>query len=205
MDKRKILLQFIDHTIEDDMRIYQIKHTPIVFKKSLTGHALKEFGHLPVERNKVIFDNYKGAGFGCNPKYVTLALLEKKKDLDIVWMVKNKSQHTDEFPKGVRLVEYHTKEALKEYFTAGVWVDNFHLASYYNIGLVKRTGQTFIQLWHGSLGIKKIEKNKKKNKGERETSKFFTIEHKDINLKEQILLKNSVGKSNEKMYLNCQK
>lgn len=156
---RKILLQFIDHTIEDDMRIYQIKHTPIVFKKSLTGHALKEFGHLPVERNKVIFDNYKGAGFGCNPKYVTLALLEKKRDLDIVWMVKNKSQHTDEFPKGVRLVEYHTKEALKEYFTAGVWVDNFHLASYYNIGLVKRPGQTFIQLWHGSLGIKKIEKN----------------------------------------------
>ena len=61
------------------------------------------------------------------------------------------------FPQ-VRLVEYGSKEAMFEYYTAAVWVCNYHLIHYWNQGLVKRFGQYYIQMWHGSFGIKKIEK-----------------------------------------------
>ena len=39
---------------------------------------------LPVKKNKVVFDNFSGRGYGCNPKYIAQALLEKKENLDFV-------------------------------------------------------------------------------------------------------------------------
>ena len=33
---------------------------------------------FPVKRNKVLFINFNGKGFGCNPKYIALELLEQK-------------------------------------------------------------------------------------------------------------------------------
>lgn len=149
--------KFISYRIEDDVRIYQLKHTGFALKKSLTKQTYRKYGDSAVDPKKIIFDNYMGHGYGCNSKYVTEELLKSGRDYDIVWTVKNIEKHRDEFPEGVRLVEYGSDEAMREFYTAGTWVLNYHLIAYFNKGLVKREGQSYIQLWHGSFGIKRIE------------------------------------------------
>ena len=156
---KKIIKFFWEYTIEDDNRVFHLKHTPLRLKKKISGKNVLELEKLPIDRKKIIFENYMGRGFGCNCKYVALELLKACPGLDIVWTVKNAAEHREEFPEGIRLVEYKSEEALREYFTAGMWVSNYHLIAYYNMGLKKREGQCFIQLWHGSLGIKKIERD----------------------------------------------
>ena len=147
----------IEYKIEDDTRIYRLKHTGLVLRNSLTAKTCRKYGNLAIEPKKIIVDNYMGHGYGCNSKYVTEELLKSDRNYDIVWTVKEKEKHRHEFPKEVRLVEYGSEEAMREFYTAGVWVLNYHLIAYFNKGLVKRAGQSYIQLWHGSFGIKRIE------------------------------------------------
>ncbi len=154
---RQFLKIFIEYTIENDTKIYRLKYTPLKIKQSLTKKAEGKFAHYPVQENKIVFDNYMGRGYGCNSKYVTEELLRRRADLDIVWVVKNAEAHKGEFPENVRLVEYLSDQAMKEYYTAKVWVCNYHLVAYFEKGLQKKASQKYIQMWHGSLGIKKIE------------------------------------------------
>lgn len=154
---RAFIKVFVEYTIKEDTRCYRLKGTPITIKKPLMGKQQKEYLKLPIRQNKIIFDNYMGKGYGGNCKYVTEELLRRNRDLDIVWVVKDVEKRKAEFPSGIRLVEYKSEEALKEYFTSAVWVCNYHLVAYFNKGLQKREEQCYIQLWHGSLGIKKIE------------------------------------------------
>lgn len=112
----------------------------------------------PIVPNKIVFDNYMGKGFGCNPRYVAEKLMEKYPgQFDIVWVISNKDAKNAVFPEGIRTVPYNTPESRREYATAKVWVSNYHKISYIRKGMFKKRGQYFIQLWHGSLGIKKIE------------------------------------------------
>lgn len=154
---KRIAKKFIAYSIEGEKKVYRLKHTPLKIARCYTKEYHREYEKLPVVPNKIIFDNYMGKGFGCNGKYVTKELLLSKEAYDIVWTVKDALNHQQNFPAGVRLVEYGSKEALREYATAGVWVQNYHLVHYLNKGLLKKPEQSYIQMWHGSFGIKKIE------------------------------------------------
>ena len=112
----------------------------------------------PVKPLKIVFDNYMGKGYGCNPKYVAEKLEEKYPGkFEIVWIITKTDAIDGEIPEHIRKVTYGSPKALKEYATAKVWVSNYHKISFLKRGLFKRRGQYFIQMWHGSLGIKKIE------------------------------------------------
>ena len=112
-----------------------------------------------VQPDKVVCDNYMGKGYGCNPKYVVDKLLEKYPGkLDIVWII-SQEEKKENFPENVRLVPYGSKEAKREYASAKVWLSNYHKVSYIRRGMYRKHDQFFIQMWHGSLGIKKIENN----------------------------------------------
>lgn len=114
------------------------------------------YAREPIQKNKIVFDNYMGKGFGCNPKYVALKLLEKYPDkFDIVWLATKNNMN--DFPKGIRVVDYADAEAKREFATAKVWVSNYHKISFIKKGMFKKEGQKYIQMWHGSLGIKRIE------------------------------------------------
>lgn len=114
--------------------------------------ALKWFVLLPVKKKKVVFDNFGGRGFGCDPKYIALELLRRGSDLDIVWLTRDMAA---DFPEGIRPVKYGGVRALYELATAGVWVDNFKSA----LRVPKKKEQYYIQTWHSSLGLKKNEKD----------------------------------------------
>lgn len=154
---RKFIKKFILYTIEGEEKVYRLRHTPFCVKKHYTRTYHQNLERLPIQPNKIILDNYMGKGYGCNTKYVTEALLAAGNDLEIVWTVQDPVKQRDDFPKQVRLVRYGSPEAMKEYATAGVWVQNYQLVHYLNKGLLKKPEQVYIQMWHGSFGIKKIE------------------------------------------------
>lgn len=156
---KKLIKFFWHYKIEGEYRIFTLKHTGICVKLSLTKGTRKRYGALPINPKKIVFDNYMGKSYGCNTKYVTEALKGRREDLELVWVVKEPELHQEEFPEGIRLVEYGSAAAMREYMTAKVWVCNYHLNAYINKGLFKKDGQTYIQMWHGSLGIKRLERD----------------------------------------------
>lgn len=125
-------------------------------KDFLTPYIKKVRKQYGIKKNKIVFMNYLGSGYGCNPKYITEELLKRNLPYEIVWISNAPSK---DFPKGVRVVPYSPKKTLFELVTAKIWVDNYHKISFIKRGLDKLPEQKYIQTWHGSLGIKKIEKS----------------------------------------------
>lgn len=105
---------------------------------------------LPIYNNKIVFDNFSGRGYGCNPKYIAEELIRRNRKYDIVWLVRDESEAV---PPNVRIVKIYTKRANLELLTARVWISNVRNYK----GVNKRKGQFYIQTWHSSLGLKKIE------------------------------------------------
>ena len=102
----------------------------------------KHYCNNPIEEKKVIFHNmgtYSGHG-----KYITEQLLKSRKDLDIVWAVKD--VHV-KVPEGVRLVDQSARdEYFSEMATAKVWVIDYRL----HRALWKRPEQVCINVKHWS-------------------------------------------------------
>lgn len=108
------------------------------------------FTVFPIQNNKVIFNSFGGSGFGENPKYIALALLQETKELDLVWICKDVNVR---LPKGIRVVKNHSIRAAYEMSTAKVWVNNTR----HSFKTLKRKKQFYVQTWHGSMDVKKVE------------------------------------------------
>lgn len=113
------------------------------------------FGKLwenPIKRDKVFFLSNSGKGYLCNGKYITEELIRQRADVDLVWGVRDM---TCRMPAQVRKVKVDSPEYYYELATAGIWVDNYRK----DIHVHKRKGQYYIQTWHGSGPLKKVEKD----------------------------------------------
>lgn len=111
---------------------------------------------LPIQKNKIILwsDNFKT--FGCSPKYIALYLAEHYPEkYDIVWVLERERPIPADLPAGIRVVRYFSMEYLREIATAKVVVCNHRTGDYHFFR--KRKGQYYIQTWHSSLRLKKIE------------------------------------------------
>lgn len=116
-----------------------------------------KYKNLPIENNKIVFLNFKGKGFGCNPKYIAQEIIRQNLPYKMVWLCKDTSEEAvSNFPSCIKVVNYKKPEALKELATAKIWIDNQRKIYHIKKGLNKKAGQYYIQTWHGSLGIKKI-------------------------------------------------
>ena len=111
---------------------------------------------LPIQQNKIVLwsDNFKT--FGCSPKYIALYLAQNYPEkYDIVWVLERERPIPADLPAGIRIVRYFSMEYLKEVATAKVVVCNHRISDYHYFR--KRKGQYYIQTWHSSLRLKKIE------------------------------------------------
>ena len=63
--------------------------------------------------------------------------------------------NSDKYPKNVRVVKYNSLSALYELATARVWIDDFRKKYMPR----KKANQVYFQLWHGSIALKKIERD----------------------------------------------
>ena len=105
---------------------------------------------FPIKRNKIVFSNFIGKGYGDNCKYICERLLDNTCLYDLVWIV---SSNNTQLPYGVRPVRIFSLQYYYEMATARVWVDNCRKP----FGTFKRKGQFYIQTWHGDLALKKVE------------------------------------------------
>lgn len=141
--KFKWILSFYRFLLEKtDLIKYKIKHIYILV------YSLK-YHYLPLE-NKIVFLNFDGRGFGCNPKYIALELLKRNCDFDLVWLV---NQRDSFMPKSIRQILIDSKESFKELATAKVIINNVKGEINFN----KRKGQFYIQTWHAGFSPKLLE------------------------------------------------
>ncbi|MBR6505471.1 CDP-glycerol glycerophosphotransferase family protein [Candidatus Saccharibacteria bacterium] len=113
---------------------------------------IKLFRLFPICKNKIIFISFVGKGYGDNAKYIMDELL-KKKDMIIYCAVKKNLKKG--LPEGVKYTRYKSLAYYYHLATAKIWINNMR----FDYGIVKRKNQFYIQTWHSSLRLKKIEKD----------------------------------------------
>ncbi len=138
------------HERDIEAHLKNLGFTNHVTASELVNRLYEEIWSAPVEKNKVVFMNGSGWGFGGNPKYIALDLMKTGQYLDMVWVSKDDGI---KLPKEIRRVPYGSYEHLHELGTAGIWIDNQHKSFFTR----KREGQIYIQTWHGGGPLKKIE------------------------------------------------
>lgn len=131
-----------------------------------------------IKRNKIVFCNFIGRGYGCNPKYIAEEIIRRKLEYDIVWILNPSIESNNYLPKKIRKVNINTKRYLFEISTAKFWIFNQMSVDLEMIkDIDKNIKQIYIQTWHGSLGIKKIYASISKFK---DNEKDLTSLKKDI-------------------------
>lgn len=121
------------------------------YYKSVNSIWKTFFWFAPVANEKIIFNNFNGKGYGCNPKYIAEEILNQGLEFDLVWLVNDMSM---ELPAKIRKVQYGSAEAFYEMATAKVIVTNVKN----DLNLFKKKKQYIIQTWHGSYSSKLLER-----------------------------------------------
>lgn len=106
-----------------------------------------------VNSKKIVFTNYYGSGYGDNPKYIAEYIIDNNLDYQLYWLVDNTKNLSFPLPEKIQKINYFSFKAMKELSTAGIWIDNCRKSFFPK----KKKNQIYIQTWHGSLPIKKIE------------------------------------------------
>ena len=114
------------------------------------------FNFFKIDDKKIVFDNFNGKGYGCNPKYIAEEIIRQNINCDMVWLVED---FAEEMPSQIRKVKYGSLKSMYEFATARVWIDNVRNYK----GIPKKEGQFYIQTWHAGLGLKKAEKDIEKS------------------------------------------
>ena len=111
---------------------------------------------MKVVPNRIVFGTFQNC-YTCNCKYVADEILRRGLDYELIFLVNSDAFYNREkygIPEGVKLV---LRGSLASYFalgTAKFWVDNALNCIWKKIP--KKPEQVYIDLWHGSLGIKRL-------------------------------------------------
>lgn len=108
------------------------------------------FHLLPIKKNKLVFCNFFGRGYGDNPKSLSEEIIRQGLPWDLVWLTAKEEQ----LPPQIRQVRYGSPEAMRELATAKLWVFNIRNIKHPH----KRRSQKYLQTWHGGgIALKKHE------------------------------------------------
>lgn len=105
-----------------------------------------------VDNSSIVFTTMQGE-YTCNPKYIAEEILKRKLPYKITWVKRGPS--LGPYPKQFKFVRDNTPSYFKSLARAKVVIQNGH--SMQKNGVRKSSGQYWIQTWHGSLGLKKLE------------------------------------------------
>ena len=133
-------------------------------------NKIKKFRHdlyiafysaMPLKKNKIIMWANSFKQYGCSPKYITEYLLEHYPGkYDIVWVFEPQVNVPKDLNNKVRIVRYFSIEYLKEIHTAKFIICNMRTGDTHFWR--KRKNQIYIQTWHSSIRLKKIERDAEK-------------------------------------------
>lgn len=128
----------------------QLEITKTIIKEIIYQFLIVFFSKFPIKKKQIFFLSYYGSQYGCNPKYLSEYMAKKCKDWTIVWGFVDPSIH--QVP-GIKKVKYLSLRYFYELCTSRVFVTNYRMTEHYR----KRKGQLYVQTWHSSLRLKKIE------------------------------------------------
>lgn len=113
----------------------------------------------PVQNNKVVFMHFNNA-YNCNPSYICNEILRQGLPWELVYVSDKKKmqQFPFPYPKGVKVVRRNSLEHFYEMASAKIWVDNAVCFPWEY--LPKKKDQIYINTWHGSMGLKRIDADK---------------------------------------------
>lgn len=117
----------------------------------------KRYKNTPIQDNRIVFCAFQG-DYTDNPKYITEELIRRNTNCEIIWLTREDvAQHPELFPEQVsHLYEWWTEEAFEALASAKVLVVNS--VELFKQPYPKKKGQYIIETWHGSLGIKRFDK-----------------------------------------------
>lgn len=118
---------------------------------------------VPIKKNKIVFSQFGGKGYGCNPKAIADEFLKRDRDYDLVWLLKKNTDISKSgLPKGVRgvVANKNSLNSLYELLTAKVWINNIHFNVLIDKGLSKRKGNIYLNTFHGGITLKNEGKDK---------------------------------------------
>jgi len=157
MGKHKNIFDKLFPAVQKDIWHKQRKILGIKFtykSKKPISKKIEYFKSLPINDKKILFFTFNGA-YTCNPKYIAEEILKRNLPYELVWIVdKNILKYIDDFPKQIKLVMTGTEEEIEALGTTKIIVTNERRNKFLRRGYEKKEGQTIIQTWHGSLGIK---------------------------------------------------
>lgn len=169
------------------IKVYFKKHQRIYYFLSKIKNLFYELFDsililLPIRKHKIVISSYYGKGYGDNGKYITEEIIKQGFNYDIVWLLKQDLINRVRFPSQVRCVKYGGLRSRYELATARVWIDNCRKM----YGPSKRNNQYYIQTWHGSIALKKVEKD-----AEKSLSNYYVQKAKQDSNNADIFLSNS--------------
>lgn len=104
-----------------------------------------------VKKNQILFWNHMAPqNYACNLKYIAEELRRENLGYDIVW-VSNLGE--ERFPAGIKIVNSNPIELMKAHAQSRIWIDNYKKDKW----MKKKKGQYYINTWHGSLSLKKLD------------------------------------------------
>ena len=109
---------------------------------------------FPIQKNKVIFLNFDGRGFGDNPKYIAEEIVRQKLPWKLIWLVRN----SDDVPNSIKKVGIGGFHAFYELSTARFIISNCKNNIPSAFFPHKKKNQFYLQTWHGDFALKYIEK-----------------------------------------------
>lgn len=113
-----------------------------------------------IQNNKIVFMTYNN-GYICNPKYIAEEIIRRNLDWELVWITPRKGAEVY-LPEPIQCVRRESFEAYMQMATAKVWIDN--AVNFFWIPVAKKKGQYLFETWHGSMGLKRIDKDSVLNK-----------------------------------------
>jgi len=140
--------------------------------KKVIGYNIRVFLYyffrlFPIQKNKIFIQNFNGKGYGDNPKYIVEEILRRGINFVLVWAAR--PELSKDLPQSVKIVPYKSIRAIYEESTAKMWIDNCRKQLYVR----KRKAQYYIQTWHGTVNLKKVEKD-----AERQLSAYYVKQAK---------------------------
>lgn len=111
---------------------------------------------LPIRRDKIMFISHLGKGYGCNPKYICEHLRNSHQgEFKLHWVYDPTCVSKENIPQGVLPVSMYSLRFIYDILTCGFLISNTRLPQWF--GFKNRKDQCYIQTWHSSLRLKKIE------------------------------------------------
>lgn len=110
-----------------------------------------------IHRGRVLLWATDGLDYGCNPMYISNYLIDKNSEFEVWWMF-DKSFNKQKINRELRIVIFSSVKYLLILNTAEFVITN-HRTDFRGMYWKKRKYQKYIMTWHGSMPLKKIEKD----------------------------------------------